>query len=272
MFFKAKKIPLLVSIPHSGEKVPDFCEWLKAMPEPILMCDVDRFVDILYEPALAKLKIDFVKTDWHRYAADLNRIPEDIDCGSVIGSSNKLGTFNRGFHWQITTQKNVLMKTPMSQEMHQKIVKLIYEPFHESIRKQYENFKKNKFQKVFHLDVHSMPSLGTSEHRDPGQKRAEIVVSDCQGKSSSIEFVELVKTAYLNAGFKVAYNWPYFGGRVSEQYGQPSLGHHAVQVELNRSLYMDEVTKKLLPSHKDVQLKIKSALSFICKELPSFLK
>ena len=53
--------------------------------------------------------------------------------------------------------------------------------------------------------------------------------------------------AYVRAGFKVGYNWPYVGGRLTEQYGRPSEKHHTIQVELNRSLYMDEVSKQFKP-------------------------
>ena len=92
-----------------------------------------------------------------------------------------------------------------------------------------------------------MPSLGTTEHRDPGERRADIVISDCHGQSSSSNFLDIVLLAYVKAGFKVAYNWPYYGGRVSEVYGRPSENHHVIQVELNRSLYMNETTKQLIP-------------------------
>ena len=58
----------LVTIPHSGEDIPDLTPWLKSLSEEILMCDVDRFVDLLYQPSLEALQIPFVKTRWHRYA------------------------------------------------------------------------------------------------------------------------------------------------------------------------------------------------------------
>ncbi len=259
-----KPKPFFVTIPHAGERVPDECRWLNALPEEILMCDVDRFVDRLYEPGLAAGGIPCVKTEWHRYAADLNRIPEDIDCDSVQGNPNLSGSNNRGFHWVVTTYNQPLMKTPMSKELHQKLVNLIYEPFHKSVRNQYEKLFLSGHKKVYHLDAHSMPSLGTKMHRDPGEIRAEIVVSDCQQKSCDPEFVDLVISSYARAGFRVAYNWPYLGGRVSEQYGRPDLGQQALQVEMNRALYMDEKTKKWIPEKAEkVQKQVTQALQRI---------
>lgn len=262
------KNSFLVTIPHSGEKIPPQTPWLLNLPETKLMCDVDRFVDRLYEPALEALKIPWVKTEWHRYAADLNRIPADVDETSVLGSKEPAGKFNRGFHWVETTLSEKIMHEPMSFENHQKLVELIYKPFHESIEMEYEKFKLQGFEKIFHLDAHSMPSKGTKQHRDPGELRADIVVSDCHGMSCSKEFRDLVIAAYVTAGFKVGYNWPYFGGRVTEQYGAPQKNHHALQVELNRALYMDESTKKLIESElENNQTKIQKALSYIQKNL-----
>ena len=236
------------------------------------MCDVDRYVDRLYLPAIEQLELRSVKTEWHRYAADLNRVPTDVDEASVIGSANPKGKFRRGFHWQITTTKEVLMPAPISQVLHQELVHLIYEPFHESVRNQYQFYHQQGFKKIYHVDLHSMPSVGTSEHNDPGEKRADIVISDCQGKSADPQFVDLVISAYVRAGFKVGFNWPYFGGRVSEQYGSPDRGQHAVQAELNRGLYMNEVNKKLLPDPenlKSVQQKLSKALQYIKNNIPA---
>lgn len=262
------QVPLFVTIPHSGENIPPQTPWLKSLPEEILMCDVDRYVDFLYEPSLHKLDIPYIKTEWHRYAADLNRIPDDVDASSVIGNKNPPGTHNRGFHWVITTYKHPLMPHPMSEETHQELVELIYNPFHDGIKKLYQGMHEKGFNKTYHIDAHSMPSVGTSEHRDPGEVRAEIVVSDSKGKSCDPRFKDLVIAAYVTAGFKVGYNWPYFGGRVTEQYGNPGREQHTLQVEMNRALYMDEKTKKLKPEEaKKVQEKVLLALSYIRNNL-----
>lgn len=262
-------LPFFVTIPHSGEKVPDLCPWLQGLPETTLMSDVDRFVDRLYAPALQSLKIPSIQTEWHRYAADLNRVPEDIDSDSVDGCENPAGMHTRGFHWVRTYTGISLMKSPMSQATHEKLVELIYQPFHQKVKEQYQLFESQGHSQVYHLDAHSMPSLGTAAHRDPGELRAEIVVSDCHGKSAKESFVDLVIVAYVKAGFKVAYNWPYFGGRVSEQYGDPSQGHQTVQVEMRRGLYMDEETKALkIEDSQKVQNKLQKALMIIQAGIP----
>jgi len=263
-----QEVPLMVTIPHSGEKVPPQTPWLNSLPEEILMCDVDRYVDFLYEPTLHQLTIPYVKTEWHRYAADLNRIPEDVDSSSLAGHATPSGTHSRGFHWVMTTYRHQLMQEPLSLQAHKELVELIYDPFHEEVRKIYGQLHALGFKKTYHIDAHSMPSVGTSEHRDPGELRADVVVSDSKGKSCDPRFKDLVIAAYATAGFKVGYNWPYYGGRVTEQYGRPEHEEHVIQVEMNRSLYMDERSKKLKPEEaKEVQEKILVALSYVRSHL-----
>lgn len=260
--------PFFVTIPHSGESVPDFCDWLHQLPETHLMCDVDRFVNRLYEPSLQKLNVPWIQTQWHRYAADLNRFSHDIDASSVEGCSTPAGTHPKGFHWVVTTTGLPLLKKPISQKTHQDLIDLIFTPFHQKVESQYQILKSSGHRQIYHLDVHSMPSVGTKMHRDPGEKRTDIVISDSYGKTSGPEFVDLVIAAYAKAGFKVGYNWPYAAGRVSEHYGQPQNGQHAVQVELSRALYMDESSKHLNEkSHVDVQIKIEKALGYIIENL-----
>jgi len=235
-----------ISIPHSGERIPPEAHWLFDLAEPHLMCDVDRYVDQLYGPVLADLKIPSVICPWHRYAVDLNRLPEDVDQDSVLGSANPPGSFSTGLHWVKTTTGLPLMQGPISREVHQQIVKKYFEPFHQSIRQIYDDFARQGFQKVYHIDAHSMPSKGTAAHRDPGEARADIVVSDVDGKSCEPRFKDLVVASYEGAGFKVAVNWPYKGGRLTQFYGRPDLGHHVLQVELNRTQYMNEHSKAKL--------------------------
>lgn len=261
--------PFFISIPHSGERVPEEAHWLQGLPEPVLMCDVDRFVDRLYQPALNALNLPYVKAEWHRYVVDLNRLAEDVDADSVEGSPNPSGSFTTGLHWIKTTRGHRLMPQPIPKALHERLVAAYFAPFHDEVHKLYAHFKAKGAKKVYHLDAHSMPSLGTKAHRDPGQKRKDIVVSDWEGNSCEASFKDLVIEAYANSGLEVGYNWPYLGGRVTQTYGKPERGQHAVQVEINRALYMDEESKQILPEKaKVLSGQLTSALRHIVERLP----
>lgn len=259
---------IFLSSPHSGEVVPKEAPWLLDLDELTLMCDVDRFVDELYAPAADRLKIGLINSQWHRYAVDLNRMPEDVDSSTVLGHSNGAGSFSRGLHWKNTTTGLCLMDKPITKELHETLIKKYYEPFHSEIRKKYDDFKAQGIKKVYHMDLHSMPSVGTSQHKDPGEFRADVVVSDVSGQSCDDNFTQLVASSYERAGFKVICNWPYQGGRITQIYGRPSEGCNAIQVELNRSLYMNEQTKqKNENSFEEIKNKLLKALEVIKSEV-----
>lgn len=237
-------LPFFITVPHAGENVPKQAFWLKGLVEPVLMSDVDRYVDELYEPAAKVFGIETLVAETHRYVVDLNRVPEDIDQDSVEGSQNPPGLFTTGYHWSQTMNGAYLMKEPISQELHKELTEKYYHPFHNEVKNKFANFKAQGFKNVFQLDAHSMPSKGTAKHRDPGGERPQIVISDRDGTSCAPEYKDLVLKSYEAEEFEVAYNWPYKGGRITETYGKPTLGQHTLQVEMNRSLYMDELTKQ----------------------------
>ena len=233
------------------------------------MADVDRYVDRLYEPVIKELELQHVKTEWHRYVVDLNRFSSDVDADSVIGSTNPAGKFTRGLHWVKTMEGAQLMPQPMTQELHEQLIRNYFDPFHVKVKAVYKSLFEQGAGKVYHLDAHSMPSKGTAAHRDPGETRADVVVSDWEDRSCEKSYLDLVCEAYKRTGLSVAVNWPYVGGRVTEAYGKPEIGQHAIQVELNRALYMDEKTKKFLPEKAQVLTqKIGEAVRYIHNHLP----
>jgi len=187
----------------------------------------------------------------------------------VQGSKNKSGLHPKGFHWYITTQGQRVMDKPMTQALHEKFVKMYFEPFHSEIRKKFAEMKKSGAREVYHLDAHSMPSRGGAMHEDPGETRAQIVISDFKGKSCNRWFLDLVVSAYEKADFQTRVNWPYIGGRITQTYGQPEKGQNTIQVEMNRALYMDEQTKKWQSAEAtEVQKKLEQALSEIYNNVP----
>jgi N-formylglutamate amidohydrolase len=233
----------MATLPHSGEQIPPEALWLQGLDEVTLMGDVDRYIDKLYEESLKALAIPSIKTEWHRYAADLNRLPSDVDAEAVKESTNPAGTFPRGFHWVYSTKGEKILHHPLEKEVHDQLVKRVHDPFHREVQALAAALRQQG--EVYHLDLHSMPSRGTAQHRDPGEYRKEVVISDVKGTSCSSAFKEAVMGAFSQENFSVSYNWPYFGGRLTEQYGRPSQGHHVIQIELNRALYMDEATKRI---------------------------
>ena len=259
----------MFTVPHSGEVVPEEADWLRNVPESVLLTDVDRFVDLLYRPASLELGIPMEVMPIHRYVLDLNRLSSDIDPSSVAGAKAvpAAGTprFASGFHWVKTTQGHPLLTEPMSLEKHKQLVSNYYVPYHERVKNMESTLLNGTSIKVrYHLDLHSMPSIGTGSHRDSGRPRSDLVISDCEGKTCSPEFKDQVIDAFTAAGFSVSYNWPYLGGRMCELYGKPQEGKHSVQVELNRGLYMNEGTHSKNAQFDSISERLRKALTRLC--------
>lgn len=261
--------PILVSIPHNGEKIVEETHWLEGLDEVTLMYDVDRFVHQMYESAFAQYNIPKVVTEYHRYVVDCNRWTTDVDYDSVEGSKNPSGSHPTGLHWRKTTAGYLLFKKPLSQDLHKTIVQKYYEGFFREIDSIYSRFNQREIKDTYHLDIHSMPSHGTSAHRDPGEDRADIVVGNELGQTATQEWTEQVIQAYRNQGFTVRLNHPYLGGTIVQKYGHPKKGHQALMVELNRKLYMDENSKQIIPEKADlVKKRLNKVISEIYNHLP----
>lgn len=220
------------------------------------MRDVDRYVDRLYASCFKKWGLQALVAKTHRYVIDLNRKVHEFDAQAVQGAENPVGTFPKGLHWSMTTQGETLIFSPMPMDVHKQLLQDHYWSFHNQLQQNGDTMK-SQWGCVYHLDLHSMPSLGTSLHPDPGQQRAEVVISDYHGQSCSAWWRDHVLEAFQKVGFQVAYNWPYVGGGITQMYGAPNKNWHTLQIELNRSLYMDETTKQwLAPQAEALQKKL----------------
>lgn len=261
-------LPVFASAPHSGLKIPSQAGWLKGLPDSILLCDADLFVDQLYGPALKAFQVPFLVFPYHRYAVDAGRFAEDVSPLIVEGAMPAPASDSPSFiHWHKTTKGDLLIKKPLSQKTHRELLRACFEPFHKKIRDQFADFRKKGFRQILLLDLHSMPSAGTDFHKDPGRKRPDVVLGDAGGLSASGFFRSLTERAFQRAGFKTAWNWPYKGGGITQTYGDPASGASALQIELNRALYMDEGSKQKSEDFQKIREKLKKAMAFIVKGL-----
>jgi N-formylglutamate amidohydrolase len=114
-----------------------------------------------------------------------------------------------------------------------------YRPYHRTLQDLLEATRR-RFGCYLLIDCHSMPSVGGPMDPDAGRGRADFVIGDCFGSSCFDGVAGAVEAALKDMGFTVLRNRPYAGGYTTAHYGKPSTGAHAVQIEINRALYMDE--------------------------------
>ncbi|MBV9955789.1 MAG: N-formylglutamate amidohydrolase, partial [Pseudolabrys sp.] len=115
-------------------------------------------------------------------------------------------------------------------------IESLYKPYHRALRRLFTKMHRNYGAAVL-VDCHSMPSsTGGKDDRT----RPQFVLGDRYGTSCTALVTDVVEKTLRACGYSVSRNKPYAGGFITEHYGNPAAGLHAVQLEINRALYMDE--------------------------------
>jgi N-formylglutamate deformylase len=115
-------------------------------------------------------------------------------------------------------------------------IESLYKPYHRALRRLFTRLHRD-FGAAMLIDCHSMPS--TAGHRDD-RPRPDFVLGDRYGTSCTGVVSETAEKTLRGLGYAVSRNKPYAGGFITEHYGNPAAGLHAMQLEINRGLYMDE--------------------------------
>lgn len=243
-------IPLVCDSPHSGTDYPPDFGYAVAIEE--LRKLEDTHVHWLWDAA-PRSGATLVHATFPRSYIDPNRSEHDIEPALLAGEWP--GTANPAARTLILGNGLVSRLTPNRHAIYARCLHS-HELAHriEHYWRPYRRALKQAFEKVagrgprWHLNLHSMPSnayerLGRAA---PGPL-ADVVLGDLQGQSCGAEFTELVAAAFRRHGYTVAINEPYAGQDLLREFGAPQRGHHSLQIELNRAIYLDERTRELLP-------------------------
>jgi N-formylglutamate deformylase len=234
--------PVLFNSPHSGSTYPR--EFLSASRLDIatLRRSEDSFVDALVA-GVVKHGYPLMRAHFPRCFVDVNREPYELDPRMFEGRlpsfantrsmrvAGGLGTVARvvGDAQEIYDQR-----IPVDDALRR--IEGLYKPYHRALRKLFTKLHRD-FGAATLVDCHSMPS--TAGHKDE-RPRPEFVLGDRYGTSCVGVVAETVEKTLRALGYTVSRNKPYAGGFITEHYGNPAAGLHAIQLEINRALYMDE--------------------------------
>jgi N-formylglutamate deformylase len=235
--------PLLVEVPHAGLQLPESVRSELVAPEDAMRRDADIHVDRLYANA-PTLGAALLVANVSRYVVDLNRAQDDVDAGTVSGHPSANGAQPRGVVWRSTTDGRPILSRPLSYSQLLARLSHYYVPYHAALRNTLDALRA-RFGYVILLAGHSMPSTGRSMHTDPGARRADVVPGTCGRTTADRRLIELVDTHFRSAGLSVRHDDPYRGGYTTSHYGRPRDNCHAIQIELNRALYVDEQSTKI---------------------------
>ncbi|SHG36304.1 N-formylglutamate amidohydrolase [Kaistia soli DSM 19436] len=237
-----QRLPFVFNSPHSGRAYPADFLAASRLDERAIRRSEDTYVDELFL-SVVPLGAPLMRAHFPRAWLDVNREPYELDPGMFDGElppyanvrsmrvAGGLGTIAR-----VVSENVEIYAHPLQVAEALDRIEGVYKPYHAALDTLLQATRQ-RFGFAVLVDCHSMPS---SVRTAPGRVRADFVLGDRYGASCAPEIADAAATVLTELGYTVARNKPYAGGYITEHYGRPAEGLHALQVEINRGLYMNE--------------------------------
>jgi len=250
-----QRVPFIFNSPHSGRSYPSSLLQASGLNGLDIRRSEDVLVDDLFS-SVVRIGAPLLAAQFPRAWLDVNREPYELDpklfAERLPGHANirsmrvagGLGTVPRLVAENLPIYRN---KPSLVEALDR--IERIYRPYHAQLSSLMVS-SVAKFGHAVLVDCHSMPSNGARLDSDV---RPDIIVGDRYGTSCNGDISREIISAFSNLGYTVTRNKPYAGGFITEHYGRPHKGLHAVQIEINRALYLDE--RKLQPTNRFMALK-----------------
>lgn len=245
-----QRIPFVFNSPHSGAHYPDSFLQASALDPLTIRSSEDCYVDELYASAVL-LGAPLLRARFPRAYLDVNREAYELDQRMFFEAlpshfnaqsarvAGGLGTVPRNVgEGRLIYPGKIPLQSALDR------IEKLYKPYHAQLKALLDKTR-DKFGYAVLIDCHSMPSSGTDVI---GNKRADFIIGDRFGRACHIGLAASTIDLLQAYGFAVAYNKPYAGGFITEHYGRPAENIHALQLEMNRGLYMNEKTLEKLVS------------------------
>lgn len=240
--------PLVLASPHSGRDYPAEFLALTRLTETRLAASEDRYVDELVA-AGPSLGAPLLRALFPRSFVDLNREAFELDptmfaepLPDFVNSKSPRVAAGLGAIPRVISGGIDIYHQPMRFSDALKRIGVYYQPYHAALQGLIDATTA-KFGVCLLVDCHSMPSDAPSGRERP----PAFVLGDCHAVSCAPDIVATAEATLRRLGYRVARNRPYAGGHTTRHYGRPQQGVHALQIEINRALYMDERRLTRLP-------------------------
>ena len=240
----AQTLPVVLASPHSGRDYSAaFLSGSRLDPRKLRRSE-DCFVDEIFAPAV-ELGVPMLEALFPRAFLDPNREPYELDpemfegpIPAYVNSRSPRVAAGLGTIARIVASGEEIYrgKMPFAEAMER--VRDCYHPYHAALRGLIDETR-SRFGFCVLLDCHSMPSIGLPPEMVAGS-RVDMILGDCFGTACADAVTAAAEASLRRLGYTIARNAPYAGGYTTKHYGRPRDGVHALQIEINRSLYMDE--------------------------------
>ncbi|MEQ9505297.1 MAG: N-formylglutamate amidohydrolase [Hyphomonas sp.] len=232
--------PVLFASPHSGSHYPDAMQDALCVPLLDVRRTEDAFIDELFAGAPA-LGGALIAARYGRSVVDLNRDPHELDAAMFRDGAPRACALptarveaGLGCLPRVGARGETIYARLLSQAEGEERLVHIHDAYHQHLADTLDTLRREHGRALL-IDCHSMPSV------QPGRRiLTDIVLGDRFGSSADSRLMTRIERSFRAQGFTVARNAPYAGGYTTRRYGRPRRGIHALQVEINRGLYMDE--------------------------------
>ena len=250
--------------PHSGRDYGSTLERITPLPDHAIRSSEDAFVDLLWADA-PQHGAPLLAARAPRAFIDLNRSPEELDPALVEGApraaQNPRIASGLGVIPRVVAGGRPIRQGKMSMDEAQARIRDWWRPYHGALRQLLDEAR-TEFGEALLVDCHSMPREAIET--PPRGRRPEVVLGDRFGAAAVPALLEGIESAFVEAGFVVARNAPFAGAYIVQTYGAPARGRHAVQVEIDRSLYMDEATVRPHSGFEELKERLSGVAWRIC--------
>lgn len=242
--FSPKKLQsgVVFASPHSGADYSQSFLSRTILNRHQIRSSEDAFVDQLFASAPA-FGVPFLTALAPRAFVDLNRAADELDPALVEGLKQKrqnprvasgLGVIPR-----VVAHGQAIYHGKLSQSEVQNRIDRYWHPYHKALQELLRQAQ-TQFGQAILVDCHSMPHEAIEAMGHCGGQKPEVVLGDRFGAAASAEVMDQIEEAFIGAGLTVSRNAPFAGAYITQAYGRPSRRQHAVQVEIDRALYMNE--------------------------------
>ncbi|MFO1317070.1 MAG: N-formylglutamate amidohydrolase [Burkholderiales bacterium] len=237
-------VALVLDSPHFGEWYPD--DFDHAPPRAIVRQAEDTHVARLWSAAPA-LGATLIEARFPRAYIDANRSLADIDAELLADAWPEPVAPSRktqqgiGLVWRLARGGSPMYARKLASAEVRERIERCWRPYHAALDAAIDE-RRRAFGGVWHVNCHSMPAVGDAQADDPGRERADFVLGDRDGTTCDAAFTRLVADTVRGLGYTVATNDPYKGVEIVRRHGRPADNRHSLQIEVKRTLYMDETT------------------------------
>ncbi|GIT88339.1 N-formylglutamate amidohydrolase [Roseobacter sp. OBYS 0001] len=253
--------------PHSGSAYPKDMIRKTVLNDRLIRSSEDAFVDRLFDCAPA-FGARFIKAAAPRAYVDLNRSPDELDPALIEGvrrqGHNPRVASGLGVIPRVVANGRAIYRGKIAMADAQERLDRYWHPYHQKLQVLLNDAHSFHGQAVL-IDCHSMPHEAVESVVRSGGQRPDIVLGDRFGAAAAGSVVDRVEAAFVAQGFRVARNAPFAGAYIAQAYGRPQRGQHAVQVELDRALYMDEKRIRTNSNFEAVRAAIRAAVAEIAQ-------